>query len=263
MSSVTPITGAVLPAAEIKTAAKTSSGIDFSQILAESLEREVTQGAITATGGSASQSSLGGYTGTVSGGGIEQLLLAAASSGEVSDAQLALFMLCTMMQGGSESASSPYLSMMAQMLSQLSGDTGSLRAEVMASGYDAYTKNTLDFGVFGAAVPQASGDGLAALPVEEWKPTVPAVVNTAGDRSPENLRAAVDQFDVENAERYRPHRNGSDTYCNIYVWDVTSALGAEIPHYVDSQTGAPRTYPDIQGATEQGAIAMERWLETD
>ncbi|MDR3278626.1 MAG: hypothetical protein LBT12_07615, partial [Oscillospiraceae bacterium] len=39
--------------------------------------------------------------------------------------------------------------------------------------------------------------------------------------------------------------------------------GAEIPHYVDSQTGAPRTYPDIQGATEQGAIAMERWLETD
>jgi hypothetical protein len=43
---------------------------------------------------------------------------------------------------------------------------------------------------------------------------------------------------------------------------VTAALGSEIPHYVDPVSGAPVSYPNTSGAREQGAIAMENWLET-
>ena len=39
------------------------------------------------------------------------------------------------------------------------------------------------------------------------------------------------------AKRYA--RTTKDTWCNIFVWDVTRAMGAEIPHWVDVATGAP------------------------
>jgi hypothetical protein len=31
----------------------------------------------------------------------------------------------------------------------------------------------------------------------------------------------------------------NETYCNIYLWDCSVALGAEIPHWIDPATGAP------------------------
>jgi hypothetical protein len=71
----------------------------------------------------------------------------------------------------------------------------------------------------------------------------------------------IDQFQVETNPRYAVNKKGhGDTYCNIFMWDVTSAMGAEIPHYVDAKTGAPRTYPDTKGASEMSANSIYNWL---
>lgn len=45
------------------------------------------------------------------------------------------------------------------------------------------------------------------------------------------LVRVVSQFDVENQDRYRPGKPGP-TWCNIFVWDCTRALGCEVPHWI-------------------------------
>jgi hypothetical protein len=51
------------------------------------------------------------------------------------------------------------------------------------------------------------------------------------------------------------HRNGS-TFCNIFAWDVTRAMGAEIPHWVNP-SGDPT--PHLKG-NELNANALNSWL---
>ena len=53
--------------------------------------------------------------------------------------------------------------------------------------------------------------------------------NSPAHRGAHDYASVIDQFRVETSARYEP---GTDTYCNIFVWDVTRAMGAEIPHYV-------------------------------
>jgi len=66
--------------------------------------------------------------------------------------------------------------------------------------------------------------------VERWEPVTPRkTCGTLPGRTPEIYEAIIDQFNVENAPRYKPG-NGA-TYCNIFVWDVTRALCCEIPHW--------------------------------
>ena len=43
----------------------------------------------------------------------------------------------------------------------------------------------------------------------------------------------MDALDVENNPRY--DNTKGPTYCNIYVWDVTYAMGCEIPHWVNGR----------------------------
>ena len=62
-----------------------------------------------------------------------------------------------------------------------------------------------------------------------WVPTDAPVKSDPSNRSAQNYAAVIDQFDVENNPRYTP-RDGN-TWCNIFLWDVTRAMGAEIPHY--------------------------------
>jgi hypothetical protein len=132
-------------------------------------------------------------------------------------------------------------------------DSDSLR-KIPESGYAAVAVPAVP------AVPVAAGSGArAVLPTAEWVPATPAVVNSSSNRSPENYNEIVRQFDVASATRYAPGRNGH-TYCNIFVWDVTRALGCEVPHYIDPASGAPMEYPDTSGANELNALAMGRWL---
>ena len=86
----------------------------------------------------------------------------------------------------------------------------------------------------------------------------PTITSNAYNRSAARYRQVINQFDVENNTRYAV-KNGS-TYCNIFVWDVTRAMGAEIPHYIDKQTMEARYYPETKGAFQTNANMICKWL---
>jgi len=62
-------------------------------------------------------------------------------------------------------------------------------------------------------------------------PTNPPVRGNAANRSKALYDNILNQFAANKNPRYA-HRNGS-TFCNIFVWDVTRAMAAEVPHWVD------------------------------
>jgi hypothetical protein len=279
MSSIHPVstTDTSVAASGKKTTACAASS-SFSSVLAQSaLLAQATdalagQPALEGAPGAPSDILIGLVTQDASGQGLESMAAEAAqqaiSGGQTSDAMKALFMFCMMMQMGSGSASgsdsSGLMALMTAMLGQFSDNKETLYHSVMNPDYNADTLEAVEK-IFSDAGYQpsvaVSGTDSATLPTQFWKPTTPAITNSADNRSPEHLRAVIDQFNVETAERYRPYRDGY-TYCNIFVWDVTSALGAEIPHYVDSNTGELRTYPDTDATTALGATATERWLDS-
>ena len=250
----------------------TEKGTDYSAMIADAFREEAARMSATAGAGLSGLSAISGMAGgymPMQNQGLEEMILTAASSGQTSDAQIALFMLCMMMQTNQDGDFSMMMQMMASMLTQMQDGSDSLRGSVMASEYDPYILDTIDADVFGnkiSSILKGAGGttiraGGAGLPVEHWRATSPSVTSDEGNRSPGLYRSVINQFDVETAERYRPFRDGY-TYCNIYVWDVTSAMGAEIPLYTDPETGEPRSYPDIKGAKSMGAIAMDQWLQT-
>jgi hypothetical protein len=239
-----------------------SSDGDFASALAEAVSREAKQNAVAISGGmSANNASFGGD--------ISGMLLAGAAQDGVSEKQLALFMLLQMMQSsasGVSGADGMYFSAISAALSGALGASDSAAAPAVPSavGYDSDSLRKIPASGYASvsvpAVSGAAGSGArAVLPTAEWVPATPAVVNAPSNRSPENYNEIVRQFDVTAATRYAPGRNGH-TYCNIFVWDVTRALGCEVPHYIDPASGAPMEYPDTAGANELNALAMGRWL---
>lgn len=80
------------------------------------------------------------------------------------------------------------------------------------------------FGKIGAVF----ADGLSNAH-DRGAPLNASLTNGEGNRSAFNYAKVIDQFRVDESKRYEP---GEKTYCNIFVWDVTRALGAEIPHYI-------------------------------
>ena len=263
MSNINAITSVISTeqtgsAGTVATSAAEQAETDFSAVLADTMRDQMTRASATVGGGLSGMPV--GYL-PIQNQGIEQAILGAASSGNMDDAQIAMFMLCMMMQTNQGGEFSMLMQAMATMLMQIQGDKEALRSSVMSSDFDPYVLDMLDMGAFRSRMPDVSGTGQAVLPVEQWRPTTPSITSGPEYRSPELYRAVIDQFQVETAERYRPFRNGN-TYCNIYVWDVTRAMGAEIPLYTDPATGEPRYYPDTKGAKSMGAIAMDQWLAT-
>lgn len=62
-------------------------------------------------------------------------------------------------------------------------------------------------------------------------PVHPPLTNAPGARDPDVYAQVINQFAVGVNPRYT---SDGETYCNIFVWDVTQAMGAEIPHWVDA-----------------------------
>jgi hypothetical protein len=93
-----------------------------------------------------------------------------------------------------------------------------------------------------------------------WVPVEAPVRSTPSVRSQALLLEVIAQFDVEATPRYRPvpAPRGTTTWCNIFVWDATRALGAEVPHWVDE---AGRSVPAGKGK-ELTANGTLRWLTT-
>lgn len=89
-----------------------------------------------------------------------------------------------------------------------------------------------------------------------WAVVEAPLRNDALHRTPAALRAVVAQFDVAHSARYQPIA-GKATYCNIFVWDVTRALGCELPHWVDP---AGRSVEPGKG-TETNCNILVAWLE--
>jgi len=238
----------------------TGSSVDFSSVLVEAMKDEMTRATVTA--GANTTGMMNGYMPMqMQSQGIEEMILAAASTGEVDDAQIALFMLCMMMQNNQDGDFSMLMQMMASMITKMEDKSDTLRSSLMSSEYDPYVLDTIDWNVFGTNMPNLSGMGGPILPLEFWRPVTPAISSSEANRSPLIYNAVISQFRVETAERYRPYRDGN-TYCNIYMWDVTRAMGAEIPHYVDPETGEPRYYPDVKGSRSLTAVAIDNWLKT-
>ncbi|MEX1307671.1 MAG: hypothetical protein AB1Z19_04010 [Eubacteriales bacterium] len=133
----------------------------------------------------------------------------------------------------------------------------SLFSEALASliGTDA-TSNPLGSSyAYGATNGTYSTSG---IPAEPWKPVMPSLTSHAGNRSARQYAQVINQFDVEKNKRYAPC--GDKTYCNIFVWDVTRAMGAEIPHYFNVKNGAPKAYGDSD-ANQMSANGMCNWLK--
>lgn len=126
------------------------------------------------------------------------------------------------------------------------------------------TKDSVNDTVFKSVTATAlnvyNNPNAGSIPYEAWKPVSPSLTSDTDNRSAINYRAVIDQFNVETNGRYTPYKmDKGDTYCNIFVWDVTRAMGAEIPHYVDSAGNAVE-YPNVKGSTEQTARAIDSWL---
>ena len=92
---------------------------------------------------------------------------------------------------------------------------------------------------------------------QQHLPVQPPITNRVGERSPERYNQVLDQFDVENNPRYMKQENR--TYCNIFVWDVTRAMNAEIPHWVNAK-GEP-CKPGEPGSRELNANLTAKWLK--
>ena len=126
---------------------------------------------------------------------------------------------------------------------------GVLNSSLMQKVSNGFGINPADVG-YGDAIPAAAS-----------KAVNPYVTSTAYNRSASLLRKVIDQFHVQTNPRYAVNKKGyGDTYCNIFVWDVTRAMGAEIPHYIDPQTKEPMYYPDTSGARELTANGIYDWL---
>ncbi len=102
-----------------------------------------------------------------------------------------------------------------------------------------------------------------AIPSAASKAVNPFIRSNTATRNAGLYRKVINQFNVETNPRYAVNKKGrNDTYCNIFIWDVTSAMGAEIPHYVDPVTREPMYYPSTKGARELTANATYDWLAT-
>jgi hypothetical protein len=106
--------------------------------------------------------------------------------------------------------------------------------------------------------------------VQPWEAVVARRRNAPGKRHPLTYHTILDQFAVESNRRYRKNRAGhGETYCNIFVWDVTRAMRAELPHWIDPE-GEPAPVHGGRETTANDVIAWLRahgkrfgWQETD
>ncbi|MCL2227444.1 MAG: CHAP domain-containing protein [Oscillospiraceae bacterium] len=99
--------------------------------------------------------------------GIENAIIAAAQSGEMADAQIALFMMFMMMMqsvGGEGDDFSPMMQMMAQMISQLGGDASYLHQSNMprSAEHESGISRLVDIALSQVGVYERDSDGMRA-----------------------------------------------------------------------------------------------------
>lgn len=103
------------------------------------------------------------------------------------------------------------------------------------------------------------------IPIEQWRPVVFDRINRADARSPANLLLAVAPLAVTVHPRYQPRTDPKtgikSTWCNIFLWDATSALDAEIPHWYVEHVLEGGKVKDHRG--EFSALGVIGWLKRE
>lgn len=114
----------------------------------------------------------------------------------------------------------------------------------------------------------AKETGVLKLPKGQAIPTVAQYTNTADQRGVDAINTVLNQFKVQTTTRYQPVPN--KTFCNIFAWDATSAMNAEIPHWIDRKTNMPYTYnihlsyaENAKLATETNVNRLYDWMQTN
>ncbi len=182
-------------------------------------------------------------------------------------------LLSDAMMGGQDSTDSyaETYDLYSELLEQSSGTSGGLLTALMSAGASGISPLALISlgkafsGEFSSvrtdttylAGSQTMTPGTGNVTQSPWLPSDPAIVSDVYNRSAERYTAVINQFNVETNPRYCLEQGG--TYCNIFVWDVTSAMGAEIPHYFNAATGEPMERGDA-GASQMNANRMYSWL---
>jgi hypothetical protein len=238
MSQIDPLSMG-LSSAAIPAATKASlTGEDFSSFYMESMACALSESTLSPLGGASPPLPDDSF------GYLQSMLFCGAAGGQTNGSEMLIYMLLCMMQEFKNSDIAPLMTALAA----LAPNTASASFSPTSFNPTSFYPNLYSPGTFDSAF----------LPEQAWLPVSAHSISTAFNRSAEDLNKVISQFCVESAGRYR-RRNGN-TYCNIFVWDVTRALGCEIPHYVDKESGDARYYPDIKGAYEQDANATCDWL---
>ena len=95
-----------------------------------------------------------------------------------------------------------------------------------------------------------------AYPDMQWKECRPRYQNDQTARSAKAYNRVIDQFHVTGRKRYQ--KTESATFCNIFSWDVMSAMKTDLPHWV--KDGRPAD-SNTEGAREMNVNATCDWLD--
>ncbi|HEX8698631.1 MAG TPA: LysM peptidoglycan-binding domain-containing protein [Myxococcaceae bacterium] len=110
-----------------------------------------------------------------------------------------------------------------------------------------------------AASGQFNGTSAASgtTNTQAWVPVDAPLQGDPAHRNAETYADVIDQFAVGSNPRHA--RRDGNTYCNIFAWDVTRAMGAEIPHWVDG-AGNPT---GVGQGRELDANGGHLWLQNN
>ena len=86
----------------------------------------------------------------------------------------------------------------------------------------------------------------------------PPLTNSLGQRDAVIYSQLINQFAVGNNPRYIP--GDGNTYCNIFAWDVSRAMDAEIPHWVDGSGNIAA--PGASHASEININGGVNWMRS-
>lgn len=96
------------------------------------------------------------------------------------------------------------------------------------------------------------------------QPANPPYQNAPGNRSRSAYDQVIDQFAVHLNPRYFIRDSSGDgvddTFCNIFAWDVMSAMGVQLPHWTYND-GSPAPAGYGNGGFELDANSVNSWLD--
>jgi hypothetical protein len=133
------------------------------------------------------------------------------------------------------------------------GDGTAVITAKTANGKPAYCTITVKNYGKGTVITNSSWNTSVSNKASENKPHYE---NKASSRGADAYNTVIDQFNVTTNTRYK--RTSSSTYCNIFAWDVMSAMNVTLPHWVKNNVPATSS---TKGATELTANATYTWLE--